>query len=123
MASSVPEVVRSPVVLVLLVLVAICWPSSQASTQISRARPTPADAAAALLAGFLVARLLRPHGPAQLRSGWLAPVAALAATAGVSVFVAAAPVLALAGYVRFLEVFVLVPIAVAVTMRRQRDAV
>jgi O-antigen ligase len=114
---------RSPLVLVILVLVAICWPSNKASTEISLARPTPADVAAVALIGYLLRRLLRPHGPGQLRTGWLAPAAAVTATAGASVFVAAAPGLALAGYVRFLEIFVLVPVAVAVTVRRLADAV
>jgi O-antigen ligase len=120
-ASRAADVIRSPLGLVLLVLVAICWPSNEASTAVSLARPTPGDGAAVLLVGFLLLRLSRRDGPAQLRSGWLAPVVAVTATAGLSVFVAAAPVLALAGYVRLLEILVLVPVAVVLAVGRLAD--
>jgi O-antigen ligase len=120
--SSARDVASGPLILVLLVLVTICWPSHEASTTVSLARPTPGDVAAVLLVGWLLVRLTRPDGPAQLRSGWLAPVVAVAATAGISVFVATAPVLALAGYARLLEIFVLVPVAVVVAVGRLADA-
>src|SRR5258708_2989037 len=60
-------------------------------------------------------------GAAEVRGGWRAPVGGVTAAAGFSVFVAAAPVLALAGYVRLLEILVGVPVAVVLAVGRLAD--
>lgn len=114
---------RRPMLGVLLLLAAACWPNSATSAEVSLARPTPADAAAAGLIGWVALRLLRPDGPVAIRSRWLWPVAALVVTAGVSTTLADQPVLAFAGYVRFLELFVLLPVAVFVAVEGLADAV
>src|SRR5260370_41644046 len=122
MAGSLRAAGWRPLTLAVLLLAVPCWPSNQASTEVSLARTTAADVVAVALVGSLLLALMRPGGTRLLRGGWLIPAAAIAGTAGISVFVAASPVLALAGYARFLEIFVLVPVAVAVVTIRLRGA-
>lgn len=112
---------RRPVWLVVVTLVLLCYPNSSTTQTVSLARPTPGDAAAVLLMLVSGWQLLRPENLARLKSPWLLPPAGIALAASVSTLFAHDPVLAAAGLIRVLELFVLVPVATLLAVRDRRD--
>ncbi|MBB1244024.1 O-antigen ligase family protein [Streptomyces durbertensis] len=112
-------VAAGPVLPALAVIVLLCAPTDPAHTAGS-GHVTPADAASALLVGYCALRLLRTGRRP------LSPLAALtlaAPAAGVGLATAASldPAASLTGFVRALQVFVLVPAALVLLLRDRRD--
>lgn len=120
-AWSEPRGWRRPIWLVALVLVAISYPYSSNSAEVSLAKPTPADAAAVLLLAVVGWQLLSSEHLARLRSPWLLPPIAIAFAASISTLASHDPVLSVAGLVRVLELFVFVPVAVMLAIRDRQD--
>jgi O-antigen ligase len=110
-----------PVWLVVLLLVALCYPNKATTDTVALARPTPGDAAAVLLVAVLGLRLFTDEMVTRLRSPFLLPLPAIAVAAGISTVLAHDPVLALAGYVRVLEIFVVIPAATFLAVRDRLD--
>ncbi|GAA4705290.1 O-antigen ligase family protein [Phytohabitans rumicis] len=103
---------RRPSLMVAAALLLVCVPSS--------ARLTPADLAAGIAVALVVLRWLA-DGTTLRGRGWL-PFAAVVAS--VAIAAVAAPDLSegVVGFVRYTEVFVLIPVAVAMSLRDRVDA-
>ncbi|HEX7461080.1 MAG TPA: O-antigen ligase family protein [Dermatophilaceae bacterium] len=116
-ASAVRWVWHRPVVPVALVLILICYPNTSTSASVTLARPTPADAGAVLLLLLIGLRVFSSETLVRLRSPVLLPLFGVTVAACISTATAADPVMALAGLVRFVELFLLVPIAIVLAVR------
>jgi O-antigen ligase len=110
---------RRPAWLAAATILAVCVPTAEqnASTSVS---VTPADLVAVALVAMVGLNLLRHGLPATSRLWWAFGAAALGFT--VATMTAADPALSLSGLVRYLEIFVIVPAAVALSVRDHRDA-
>jgi O-antigen ligase len=108
-----------PATLAALTVLAVCVPTG--GGEISGAVTiTPADVISALLVAVVSLRVLAGDRPPRSRV-WLAMAVAVLAF-GVATVTSADPAASLSGFVRYLQLFVLVPAAVALAVRRRQDA-
>ncbi|WP_432509814.1 glycosyltransferase [Kineococcus sp. SYSU DK001] len=103
-----------------LLVVAVCVPDTSTSGQVALAHVTAADVAACLVIAVAGLRLLRHDGPAVLRSRALLPPLAVLLAVSLSALLATDQQLAAAGWVRRVEVDVLLPVAAFVLCRTVR---
>ena len=115
---AVPGALRRPSLLTAATVLLVCLPVGERSLS-GAMQMTPADLAAAALVVVAAARIVRGEAIGAHRV-WLLLAAALVACALATV---AAPDTAasLPGFIRYAQVFVLVPAAVAVTLRDRLD--
>lgn len=110
---------RGPVTPALATVLALCAPV-QTGDVTDPGRVTPADAASLALVVWCLVRLLRGCG-GRLTPGAAAVLGAPAVAFAVTTAASADPAASLPGYVRYLQVFVLVPGAVLLLLRDGRD--
>ncbi|MEU7899835.1 O-antigen ligase family protein [Nonomuraea sp. NPDC049152] len=112
------SLIRRPSILAALTVLLTCLPSDQAD-QASAVHITVADVASVVLIIAAAACLLASRRPLPRRALVLAPVVVAATIATL-----ASPdlVTSLPGHIRYLQVFVLIPLAVLVTLRDRVDA-
>ncbi|MEW1958992.1 glycosyltransferase [Kineococcus sp. NPDC059986] len=103
-----------------LLVVAVCVPDTSTSSAVSLAHVTAADVAAVLVVVAAAWRLLSGDGPALLRSRALLPTLAVLLAVTLSAVFATDQRLAAAGWVRWVEVDVLLPVAAFVLCRTVR---
>lgn len=103
-----------------LLVVAVCVPDTSTSGAVALAHVTAADLAAVLVIAVAGLRLLRGDGPALLRSRALLPTVAVLLAVTVSAVFATDSQLAAAGWVRWVEVDVLLPVAAFLLCRTVR---
>ncbi len=103
-----------------LLVVAVCVPDTSTSGAVSLAHVTAADVAAVLVIAAAAWRLLSGDGPALLRSRALLPALAVLVAVSLSAVFATDQRLAAAGWVRWVEVDVLLPVATFVVCRTVR---
>ncbi|WP_380170713.1 glycosyltransferase [Kineococcus sp. DHX-1] len=103
-----------------LLVVAVCVPDTSTSGAVSLAHVTAADVAAVLVIAAAAWRLLNGDGPALLRSRALLPALAVLVAVSLSAVFATDQRLAAAGWVRWVEVDVLLPVATFVVCRTVR---
>lgn len=113
-----------PVAPVLVTLLALCVPPPTSHIT-SSGQVTDADVASAMLVAWCFLRLLRDRSQ-QLRNRLLTPTAAVVLGAPALAFAVATaassdPSASLPGFVRYLQIFVVVPAAVLLLLRDARD--
>jgi O-antigen ligase len=116
--AAVDAVVRRPSLLVAGTVLLICLPSGITDVATS-GHVTPADLAAGLVVVVLTVRLLQGER-STARRGWI-PFAALLVALALATVTASDVAASLVGFIRYSELFVLVPIAVAMSLRDRLD--
>jgi O-antigen ligase len=116
--AAVDAAVRRPSVMVVGALLLICLPSGLGDLSGS-ARVTAADLAAGLLVAVIAVRFARGERSAAGR-GWI-PFAAVLFSLALATVTASDVSVSVVGFVRYSELFVLVPIAVAMSLRDRLD--
>jgi O-antigen ligase len=120
-AAPLRRAVDRPAWLAGLVILLLAVPVAETGESPAIAHVRPADLAAATLV-LLVARLVATGRlDVRIRTPLVAIAAAMVLAGGLSVFTAENQIGALAGWARFTEIFVLVPIAVALSIRSRWD--
>ncbi len=117
--AGVDFVLRRPSVLVLGTLLLTCLPSGISDVGDS-GHVTPADLGAGLVVAAVAVRLLGGAERSSARRGWL-PFAAVLTALVLATVTASDVATSLVGFARYAELFVLVPVAVAMTMRDRLD--
>jgi hypothetical protein len=107
-----------PSILVAAALLLVCLPSDLQQVA-GGGRVTVADLAAGLAVAAAVAQCLRGGGIADRRG--LLPFAAVVVSVALATVLASDPAESLVGFVRYVELFVLVPVAVALALRDRFD--
>lgn len=116
--AAVDAVVRRPSLLVAGTVLLICLPSGITDVA-SSGHVTAADLAAGLVVVVLAVRLI--HGErSTARRGWI-PFAALLVALALATVTASDVAASLVGFIRYSELFVLVPVAVAMALRDRLD--
>jgi O-antigen ligase len=116
--AAVDTAVRRPSLVTAAMVLLVCLPSEPQDVS-STGHVTAADLAAVVLVGVIAVRMIAGDR-ATVGAGWLPFAMALVAFAVATVTaqdVGVSPV----GFVRYAELFVLVPVAVAMTIRDRRD--
>jgi len=116
--AAVDVVVRRPSVMVAGTVLLICLPSGISDVAES-GHITAADLAAGAVVAVVAVRLLGGDR-SVIRRGWL-PFAAVLAALAIATVTASDVAASLIGFVRYAELFVLVPVAVAMTLRERLD--
>ena len=116
--AAVGAAVRRPSLVVAGTVLLVCLPSR--ITDVSESgHVTPADAAAGAVVAVVAVRLLAGERSAA-RRGWL-PFAGVLVALALATVTADDVALSLVGFVRYAELFVLVPVAVAMSLRDRLD--
>jgi len=115
---AVGAAVRRPSLVVAGTVLLICLPSRITDVAAS-GHVTPADAAACAVVAVVAVRLLAGERSAA-RRGWL-PFAAVLVALALATVTADDVALSLVGFARYAELFVLVPVAVAMSLRDRLD--
>jgi O-antigen ligase len=113
--TAVDAAVRRPSLMVAATVLLVCVPSGDPSSS----RVTPADLGAGALVALVGFRLLTGERPAA-RRGWL-PFAAVVVSLAVASVTATDVTVSVIGFVRYTELFVLIPVAVAMSLRDRVD--
>ncbi|MFJ6215819.1 O-antigen ligase family protein [Streptomyces sp. NPDC092296] len=119
-AARARELLRRPSLAAAATVLLVCVPSGEQDVT-AAVHITPADVASLVLVAVVALALLR----GRLRTA-LSPLAcllfgAVAVAAAVATATAVDPIAALTGFVRLVQVFVLVPVAVLLSLRDRRD--
>ena len=110
--------VRRPSILIAAALLLVCLPS-HLQTVAGSGRVTVADLAAGLAVAVIAVGSLA-DGASSNRGGWL-PFAAVVTSVAIAAVVASDLNESLVGFVRYTELFVLIPVAVAMALRDRVD--
>ncbi|MGC1210852.1 MAG: lipid II flippase MurJ [Micromonospora sp.] len=105
-----------------LVVVLIALPVSESGENSAEANITPADLAASLLVLLIAAQVVTGRLRVPLRRPLVLGAGAMALAGGLAALTADDQLAAIMGWARFTEIFVLVPIAVALSIRARADA-
>ena len=116
--AGVHAVVRRPSLLVAATVVLDCVPSGRGDVA-APVHVTPADLAALALAAVVGVRAAAGHQP-LVRRGWV-PFAAVLLALTLATLTARDMPLSVTGLVRYAELFVLIPVAVAAAVQDRRD--
>ncbi|HEX6498410.1 MAG TPA: lipid II flippase MurJ [Micromonosporaceae bacterium] len=111
---------RHPSWLVGLAVALIAVPVGTSAESASAAHVTPPDIAEALLVGLIGVQVVRRRVAPPRPAAWMLATA-MVASGALTAFTAVDQVAAVLGWVRFAQVFVLVPIATALALRTRSD--
>ncbi|WP_329579629.1 O-antigen ligase family protein [Kitasatospora sp. NBC_01250] len=117
--AAVAAVLRRPSLLVALTVLLVCVPTGEENVT-AAVHITPADLASLALVGLLGVDLLRGRPPALSRSACLVLSGVVAAAAAATI-TSVDPAASLTGFIRLVQIFVLVPAAVLTALRDRTD--
>src|SRR3954471_22506736 len=109
--------VRRPSVLVALTLLVACLPTGDGDA--TSVNVSPADLGALALVGAIALRVAGGDRPLSHRA-WI-PFALVLGSLAVATAASADPATSIAGFIRYVELFVLIPVAVAAAVRDRWD--
>jgi len=115
--------VRRPAIWAVLAVLMVGYPGGTPSSGVSAATVTPADLLAVTLASVIVLTVLAGRDVSVLRAPVMALPVVMVVVAGVSTVLSTDPVFSAAGFVRFVEIFALVPTAVVLAVTDVVDVV